>query len=368
MTIQTLKIVAVGDLSFNGRYHRLLDRHGPQYPLRQVLPHWGDADLRLGNLESPLTARPKVSPAKCTLRGAPRAIDTLQHARFDFVSVANNHMMDFGPDGLAETCDKLDAAGIAYAGAGNHRRAACSPAVLTRNGLAIGLLAYCDVDQDSALYADERSPGVAPARLDSCLRQICELRPHVDWLIIQLHWGQEMAQLPSPQQRDWARRFADAGADLVLGHHPHVLQPLEIINGMPVLYSLGDFIFSDMFWRGRHTNGDGFVARMPLHPLSRRTGWAEILLHKQAAPEIQFRPAILTRGLTVTPDNSVKRREEWETLNAQMHGDDYARIYEADDRRAGQRLDSLGNWRSLTTRLELKLFQCGLIPNAAEGT
>lgn len=367
MSTKALKIVAVGDLSFNGRFHRLLDRHGPEYPFRQVLRHWDGADLRFGNLESPLTARPKVSASKCTLRGAARAIESLQHARLDFVSIANNHMMDFGPEGMAETCDKLDAVGIAHAGAGNDGKAACEPATLIRNGQIIGLLAYCDVEQDSPLYAGQNRPGVAPLRLPACLQQVRELRPHVDWLIVQLHWGQEMAQIPSPEQRDWASRLADAGADLVLGHHPHVLQSMEVINGVPVFYSLGDFLFSDMYWRGCNEQGKDFVAKMRLHPLSRKTGWAEIELDKQKAPKVRFRPAVLTRGLAVVPDNSTERRKEWKTLRLQLDHNEYRDAYDEDCQQAAIRQGELNDW-GWGTRLDLKLFQFGLVPNAAEGT
>ncbi len=368
MSTQALTIVAVGDLSFNGRYHGLLDRYGPDYPLRSVLPHWHDADLRLGNLESPLTARPKVSPPKCTLRGAPRAIDTLQRARFDFVSVANNHMMDFGPEGLAETCERLDSAGIPHAGAGRNSKAARAPRVLVRDGHTIGLLAYCDVEQESPLYADVSSPGVAPLRSPLCLQQVRELRPLVDWLIVQLHWGTEMAQIPSPVQRDLARQFVDAGADLLLGHHPHVLQPMEIINGVPVIYSLGNFLFSDQYWRGRNDEGEAFVSRFRPHPLCRKTGWMEIVLRKRATPQVRFHPAVLTRDFAVVPDDSVRRQREWNTLNSLLNANDYGVAYQAEHCRANSRLNPRNLLRSLAHRVELKLFSFGLIPNAVEGT
>jgi len=368
MSSNSLKIVAVGDMSFNGRYHRLLERRGADYPLRDVLPHWRDADLRLGNLESPLTTRPKVAPSKCTLRGAPRALDTLEYAGFDFVSVANNHVMDFGPGGLMDTRDKLDAAGIAYAGAGHNEQTACEPAILKRNGHVIGLLAYCDVQQDSPLYADKHSPGVARLQLSRTVRQIRKLRPRVDWLIVQLHWGQEFAQMPSPEQRALAGSLVDAGADLVLGHHPHVLQPMEIINGVPVFYSLGDFLFSDMFWRGRNEKDEDFLAKMRLHPLSRKTGWAEIVLERHLPPQVHFRPALLDRGLSVVPDDSAARCEEWEAGNTQLNSDQYPAACERDCQGAAARRDAVNEWRSLGSRLELRLFGIGLIQNAALGT
>lgn len=110
---KSLSIIAVGDLSFNGNYRRALQEQGPLYPFQRVTPLWKDADFRFGNLESPITEFPRVAPAKFTLRGAPQATEALRAAGIDAVSLANNHMMDFGGDGLLETCRRLDAAGIA---------------------------------------------------------------------------------------------------------------------------------------------------------------------------------------------------------------------------------------------------------------
>src|SRR5262249_3606543 len=119
MSDQALRIIAVGDLSFNGRYHGLLKRRGPDFPTRLLPPIWSGADLREGNLESPLvSSASKVEPSKLTLRAAPRAPESLMHFGIDCITLANNHTMDYGPEGMFETVARLEVAGIAHHGVG----------------------------------------------------------------------------------------------------------------------------------------------------------------------------------------------------------------------------------------------------------
>ena len=119
MSERMVRIIAVGDLSFNGGYHRLLEQRGPEFPVRRLATRWEGADLRLGNLESPLVASaPKVEPSKLTLRAAPQSLETLRRLGIDCVSLANNHTMDYGPEGMFETVEKLQSIGIAHHGVG----------------------------------------------------------------------------------------------------------------------------------------------------------------------------------------------------------------------------------------------------------
>jgi hypothetical protein len=365
MNEKTVRIIAVGDLSFNGYYHHLLNKYGPGYPFQQVAARWEHADLRLGNLESPLTSNPRVCPEKLTLRGAPRSIDAIRDARIDCLSLANNHMMDYGPEGIHDTCKALSAAGIRHVGAGDTEAMANNPVIIQSNDYVIGVLAFCDVVQISPLYAGPTFAGVAKGEPDLCSKHINDLRPHVDWLIVQMHWGTELSQLPSPRQRDWARKMVAAGADLILGHHAHVLQPIEIIEEVPVAYSLGNFIFSNVFWRGCDQEGDRFVAKYRCHPLSRKTGWIEILLRKGKPAEIQFHPAWLTRRLVVAPQNSLKRRREWAALNSLLETGDYESVFDRESRRSQLRRDWQDSWKPLLRRLEVALFGKGLLPYAA---
>ncbi|HVS37579.1 MAG TPA: CapA family protein [Gemmataceae bacterium] len=366
MNSASVRIIAVGDLCFNGRYRPRLARRGARYPFHRVLPEWREADLRLGNLESPITAAPKTFPSKLTLRAAPDAAAALSTAGFDCVTLANNHMLDFGPEGLADTRTALDARGMIHVGAGMDLAAASAPAVLHCKGRTIGVVAFCLVEQNSALYAGPTTPGVAPLDVDGAVRRIRELRPRVDWLIVQIHWGVEMSRLPTPEQRRWAARLAEAGADLIVGHHPHVLQPYETIGGVPVFYSLGNFLFSDMYWRGCSKTGDPFLTKLRLHPLSRRTGWAEVVLQRGRPAQAQFHPARLGRDLALRPERTAARDRDWEALCAALDAPDYDALAAAEGRRAQARLDWASAWRPIQRRIEMRLVHYGLVPFAVE--
>jgi poly-gamma-glutamate capsule biosynthesis protein CapA/YwtB (metallophosphatase superfamily) len=362
MTGAPLRIVAVGDLSFNGPYARLLDRRSGAHPFRHVLPLWRGADLRLGNLESPLARGPAVAASKLVLRGAPAAPAALAAAGIDCVALANNHLMDFGPEGIRQTRAALDAAGVSHAGAGEDAAVAASPAVLCSRGQTVGVLAFCDVEQRSPLYAGPSSPGVAPLVPADAACRVASLRSRADWVVVHLHWGVELARLPLPRQRGLARELVRAGADLILGHHPHVLQPLEFVDGVPVFYSLGNFLFADMYWRGTTPRGEPFVSKLRAHPLCARTGWAEVVLQRGAPTRARLHPARLGTDLAVRPEPTAERLREWEALCGLLAGPGYDTDAAGEVARARERLARQAFCRGLRQRLGLALYHFGLLP------
>jgi poly-gamma-glutamate capsule biosynthesis protein CapA/YwtB (metallophosphatase superfamily) len=155
----------------------------------------------------------------------------------------------------------------------------------------------------------------------------------------------------------------DAGADLLLGHHPGVLQPVELIDGVPVFYSLGIFLFSNMYWRGHDSLGSQFLSKVHLHSSCRKTGWVEIVLRKGMPTEFQFHPAVLTRRLTVVPEDTARRQTEWSNLGRRLETKDYNAEYAAEYRRVQSQANSQ---QPLARRIELRLFKYGLLPNAVE--
>jgi poly-gamma-glutamate synthesis protein (capsule biosynthesis protein) len=360
-----LRIVAVGDVSFNGRYHRLLEQNGEDYPFRRIMHTWQGADLVLGNLESPITRAARVAPTKLTLRAAACAARSLRAARFDCVCLANNHAMDFGPDGLCDTIGELDAQRIASHGAGVDASSASAPVIIHRRGYSVGLLAYCSVEQSSKLYAERSEPGVSPLDSELACKQIRQLKCLVDWVVVQLHWGTEMSRLPSPTQRDIARKLVAAGSDVILGHHPHVLQPLEWVDGVPVFYSLGNFLFSDMYWRGQAGTGEQFTALMRVHRLSRETGWAEIMLRPHGPSRASLRPARLGHDMAINTSGTARWSSAMPSGGA---FDEHAFIveYEREGRLAEKRKRWSHGGASIAQRARLKLFSLGLIPFAPE--
>lgn len=353
-----LSIAAVGDLSFSGLYRRPHFANG--LPWKELNCPWNQMDLRIGNLESPITNLPRVSSSKFVLRGTDTALSILGRSQFDLLNLANNHAMDFGGDGLLQTIDHLDRLGIQHVGGGQNLAAARRPKILTLRNMRIGFLAFCKVEQISRLYACTEGPGVAEIDKDSldCVR---ELQQDVDWLIVQLHWGTEMSRLPSPEQRETARQFLAAGADAVVGHHPHVLQPMEIVDGKPIWYSLGNFTFSSEFWRGEKPDGQRFVGEYRVHPLARQSGVALMELTKSGDGDCRLLHTKIEADGRVVDDSWESTRLEWERLNEILASDAYQSEWQREQEQAQTRRRWQTQGKSFLRRLRLKAYQFGLL-------
>jgi poly-gamma-glutamate synthesis protein (capsule biosynthesis protein) len=196
----------------------------------QVRPWLAEADLAFANLESPLTTKPQIANGY-DLRAAPQAITALHVAGFDIMSLANNHSLDAGEAGRAETRATLSAAGIVSVveRETGHlvSRQAPYPAIVYQ------LLAFDD--------------STVPLDLEAASRMVAEAKEKVDLTIVSVHWGGEYQVAPSPRQQSIALALAHAGADLIVGHGPHVLQPVERVGQTLVAYSLGNFIFDQPY-------------------------------------------------------------------------------------------------------------------------
>jgi poly-gamma-glutamate synthesis protein (capsule biosynthesis protein) len=269
-------IVAVGDFMPGGRALGVYGRLG--YPSAFGDPGLArlirSADVSFCNLECPITGSRTPHPGKAfTFRAPPGAIQALRQAGFDLVSLANNHIMDYGAEGLMDTLRHCARQRIAAAGAGPDLEAARRPAVVTRRGVTYGLLAY-SMTYPEEFWAADASPGAARGVWGAVRDDIERLRPKVDVLIVSFHWGQELTDRPKPYQVDFARLAVDSGADAVIGHHPHVLQPIEIYRMRPVFYSLGNFFFGSC---GRAASSSvaaeivfdsGAPVKVVLHPIA----------------------------------------------------------------------------------------------------
>jgi Bacterial capsule synthesis protein PGA_cap len=199
------------------------------------------ADVRLANLEAPLIqgGRSEYSTG-VRLQSPPAVAELLRHLGFEAVSLANNHLMDFGPDGLRSTLVTLADNGIASAGAGPDLSAARAGAVLTVKGRRVGFLAACD---DQGGGATPHQPGVAPIEPRSLPGAVRRLREQTDYVVVALHTGIEFTNYPEPFFVRLAHRLIDAGAAVVVGHHTHVPQGIERRGKGLIAYSLGDFLF-----------------------------------------------------------------------------------------------------------------------------
>lgn len=267
-----IRIAAVGDIALNGAYTQLARR--PEMPgvLDGVASLLRNADLAIGNLEGALTERPSTGrSSRFCLRGHPRYASVLRAAGFHVLSLANNHILDFGWEATEETLNCLEAAGIHTVGVGRNLDAARKPIQLSVNGITISILAYCGVPTGLPIFATDQRPGVAPARAAFMIEDIAKARKNCDFLVVCLHWGQEYVGYPTPSQRRSARRLVSAGANLILGHHPHVLQGWENLSGGLVTYSLGNFAFAEEEWTCTDRDDNDFRVTYKLNDNSRRS-------------------------------------------------------------------------------------------------
>ena len=238
-----ITIAAVGDLMFGNRTEPFLKEFGPDYPFAFVMPILAKADVVVGNLESSISTRGKaVENKQFTLRAGPIATEALAAAGIRVVTLANNHSMDFGPLALQDTLEALDAGNILFTGAGMDLDDARSPAIMKVKGKTIAFLAY-SLTFPLEFFASANRPGTAPGYAEFVKADIEKARPSADLVVVSFHWGAELMTAAKDYQVELGRKAIDWGADLVLGHHPHVLQELELYHGRLIAYSLGNFVF-----------------------------------------------------------------------------------------------------------------------------
>lgn len=236
-------LVFVGDIMVAERPGELIARGVD--PFQPFAPLLASHDLRIGNLECVVATGGTALAKPYTFRADPGVLPVLKR-HFDAMSLANNHSGDFGKAAFAEQLDLMRGAGLAGFGGGRNATEAHAPLVVERNGLRIALLGYLEFKPRS-FEADATRPGVAWSGEDEqVIEDIVAARTvhHADIVIPFMHWGWEEEAQPSPRLRAFARRMIDAGADMVVGGHPHVTQGAEVYRGKPIVYSLGNFLFN----------------------------------------------------------------------------------------------------------------------------
>ncbi|BAU48457.1 capsule biosynthesis protein [Sulfurifustis variabilis] len=239
-----LRVAAVGDIMLGGTAAPELAIFGYDYPFAQTKELLGQAMLAFGNLEGPLTDRGQPFEGKqYVFRSPPDLVaPALARAGFRLVSLANNHLMDYGLDGLRDTVRALDAAGIRYAGAGEDLARARRPALVNAGSARIALLAY-SLTFPEEFWASNARPGTAFGHEKEVRADVAAARENADIVLVSFHWGREGTTELRDYQRALGHAAIDAGAAAVIGHHPHVLQAVEHYRDGIILYSLGNFVF-----------------------------------------------------------------------------------------------------------------------------
>ena len=238
---EPLTLIFAGDVMLDDGPGRLIARGGD--PLAHFADTLNAADYRIANLECPVaeSGQPLV-PKFYTFRAHPRTLAVLR-GRFDAVSLANNHIGDYGNDALVETLQRLDTAGIARFGAGRNLAEAHRPLWIARKGLKIAVLGYNEFIPRS-FEAGADTPGVAWSEDDHVISDIRAAKAAgADLVIPFMHWGWEYEPVASQRLQRFARRLIDEGASMVVGSHPHVTQGADIYRGKPIIYSLGNLVF-----------------------------------------------------------------------------------------------------------------------------
>ncbi len=214
----------------------------------EILDVTNGADLFFLNHEYAISDRGEPLAGKYyTFRANPDRMDLLKQMGVDLVSLANNHVYDYGADAMLDTVELLQQAGIAYVGGGRNIEEARRPAFFDINGIKVGFVAASNAEKMRYTpQAEDDSPGVLLAYDTTEFDQVIEqASQECDYLIAYIHWGDEDTNDYNALQQELGREFLESGADIVVGGHPHVLQGMEYVDGKPVVYSLGDFWFND---------------------------------------------------------------------------------------------------------------------------
>lgn len=258
---QCLSLVGVGDIMLGGTANPILKEKGYDYPFDGTRELLTSADITVGNLETALTHGGQPFDKKYTFRNPPeKVIPALQNAGFDLVSLANNHTVDYGKQGLIDTLNALEAGGIPFVGAGMHQQQARAAQIIEAQGQKIGFLGY-SLTYPEKFWALKNRAGTAFGHASHIKADVAALKSQVDHVVVQFHWGREGTTKLRPYQPSLGRAAIDAGATLVLGHHPHVLQAIEEYKEGVIYYSLGNFAF------GSYSNrAEGGVAEVQLCP------------------------------------------------------------------------------------------------------
>lgn len=252
---ETVRVALVGDI--------FVERPSPEEAMVAAAPVLRGYDVRFGNLEAPFSERGTLKRFRpwANLRGKPHNVQVLPAGGFQIVSLANNHTMDYGPDALMDTIAALDACGVQYVGAGRDEARAWAMEAVKAKGLSVGFLAvemtewtWIEADAGPARPGMARitvsafypPPHVDHYQLQHLLDLVQQSSREVDALVVSIHWGISVGHQIATYQQVVGRKIVDAGARIVVGHHPHTLQGVELYKGGVIAHSLGNFIFDSL--------------------------------------------------------------------------------------------------------------------------
>ncbi len=257
---EEISFCAAGDVMMDRGVKSHIKKSGHDYPFKKVSPFIKAHDISFCNLEGAVTLR-KKRPKTYAFRCEPGYFGGFAECGFNFVSIANNHIMDCEQGGIADTIRELSKYNIRYSGGGKNRKDAIEAKYYTIKGKKIAFLAYVDMPfKFEELPKSGAFPQAAHGKVYEIKKEIKKAAQKADFIIVSFHWGEEYEHYPTKRQKKLGRAAIDAGAGLVLGHHPHVLQGIEKYKGKYIFYSLGNFVFDQ--YREKQTQSMVFSCRI----------------------------------------------------------------------------------------------------------
>jgi hypothetical protein len=308
-------VIAVGDIMLGGRAKKAVAEFGPDYPFDGVLPLLKTASIVLGNLEGPFAEKSRRLQRNFSYRVNVSLASSLSRAGINVVTLANNHLMDCGRSGVLETLDALSNANVFALGAGINERKAHEPVIFQVHGMRIGLLGYY-WNRRTAATSDRAGSAMDLSEvLQTDIRALCKL---TDRVVVTFHWGVPYEREPSTEDRGKAQFTIDCGADAVVGHHPHIVQPFEIYRGCPIFYSVGNFAFGS-----GNSHAEGLLVGLRFEDTKTVVNVYPLYV-KNRDPRVNYQPKILAgkaaeRVLTEMMDISGDNASFMELQNGRGH-------------------------------------------------
>lgn len=247
-----VNVLITGDFCPINRIQELIEKAEYSKIYNDFLPFIKGADIAITNLECPLTQNEeKIQKTGPQLKASAKGIGALSYAGFNLVTLANNHIMDYGEAGLNSTIETCKRSGIEYVGVGSNLQEAREPFYKETNGIRLAFINFCENEWSTT---SGETPGANSLNPILNFYDIKEAKNNVDFVFVIVHGGHEYYKLPSPRMQETYRFFIDAGADAVIGHHTHCYSGNEMYQGKPIFYSLGNFIFDWPAKRNSHWN------------------------------------------------------------------------------------------------------------------
>lgn len=268
--MKDLEILAVGDIMLGGRVGEVIERMGDEFVFGGIKRKFNDEhSIKFANLEMMFSSNGaiKLPHVVDEYRVYPSRINSLKYLNIDIVNIGTNHIKDFGNEAIKNTIIKLNSSGISHIGGGMNEHESREPFIIRKSGIRIGFLGYCKIGEYSATA---KNTGAAPLIPEKIYQDITSIKKNVDFVILSLHWGTELSEYPSPEQVKMAHNFCDRGANIIIGHHPHVVQGVEEYKNSLIFYSLGNFIFDNyagnLVYKGLiKERSEGIVAKIKLN-------------------------------------------------------------------------------------------------------